>query len=159
MPELIRSSRSPSSRSALAAAARRSRYPRRNEAILLFLLDTGARASEFCDPRMRDVNPPERHCTVTGKRNKRRTLFSNSPTVRSVSAYLPDTPRSEDAPLFMSASKGPGVKPLTRSGPLQLTGRLGDAAGTEAVRCSPHTFRHTFGVSFIRNGGNTFSLM
>jgi len=29
--------------------------------------------------------------------------------------------------------------------------RLGKLAGVEGVRCSPHTFRHTFGTLFAEN--------
>jgi site-specific recombinase XerD len=47
---------------------------------------------------------------------------------------------------------------LTRSGLLQLIRRLGKAAKIEACRCSPHTFRHTFAVEFLRAGGNVFTL-
>lgn len=39
---------------ALLSDARRSTHPRRDEAILLFLLDTGVQASELCTLRMRD---------------------------------------------------------------------------------------------------------
>ena len=41
---------------ALYQAARRSRHPRRDEAILLFLLDTGLRASELCSLKMKDID-------------------------------------------------------------------------------------------------------
>lgn len=36
--------------------------------------------------------------------------------------------------------------------------RLGKAAKVSGVRCSPHTFHHTFAVSFLRHGGNVFTL-
>jgi site-specific recombinase XerD len=145
--------------SALLAAARRTRHPRRDEAILLFLLDTGARASELCALRMRDLDLAGRRCTVLGKGNKRRTLYLNPATVRALWAYLREEPHGEDDPLFISDGvRGEGGA-FTRSGLQQLMERLGRAAKVEAVRCTPHTFRHTFAVSFIRNGGSAFSLM
>lgn len=47
---------------------------------------------------------------------------------------------------------------MKRSGLLQLIRRLGRKAGIQATRCSPHTFRNTFAVEFLRGGGNLFSL-
>ena len=36
--------------------------------------------------------------------------------------------------------------------------RLGRRAGLRNVRCSPHTFRHTFGTQAIKNGANVFEV-
>ena len=36
--------------------------------------------------------------------------------------------------------------------------RVGERASIEGVRCSPHTFRHTFAKNFLMNGGDLFTL-
>jgi integrase/recombinase XerC len=144
--------------SALLAAARRSRHPRRDEAILLFLVDTGARASELCGLRVKDLDFSGRRCTVIGKENKQRALFLGRRSTKALWQYLREEPREPDAPLFLADSGRRAGEALTRSGLLQLIRRLGRAAGLEACRCSPHTFRHTFAVEFLRAGGNVFTL-
>lgn len=47
---------------------------------------------------------------------------------------------------------------MTTNGLYQLVARWGEISGIEGVRVSPHTFRHTFAVSFLRAGGNVFTL-
>lgn len=143
---------------ALLAAAKRSRHPRRDEAIILFLLDTGARVSELCALKMRDVDLDNRRCTVLGKGNKHRSLYFGKRAARALWQHLKFDARQPDEPLF-AADRGEGAgEPLTRSGMLQLIKRLGRAANIQATRCSPHTFRHTFAVEFLRAGGNVFGL-
>lgn len=138
----------------LLLEARRSQQPRRNEALLLFLLDTGLRASEVCALKMKDVDLDSRRCTVLGKGNKHRTVPFGGTATKSLWQYLKEDPRDREDPLFFS-ERG---EPLTRSGLFQLIRRIGRAAKMEAARCSPHTFRHTFAVEFLRAGGNVFTL-
>lgn len=146
---------------ALMDAARRLTNPRRDEAALTFMLDTGLRASEFCSVTMRDVELHTSYgqVTVVGKGRKKRTVPFDRTAARALWHYLRDSPpRDEFAPLFQS-DRGtlPGAA-LTRSGLLQLFERLGDAAGIKSVRCSPHTMRHTFAIMYLRGGGDVRAL-
>jgi site-specific recombinase XerD len=47
---------------------------------------------------------------------------------------------------------------MTREGTLQMVRRWGRCAGFSRSRLSPHTFRHTFAVTFLRLGGDVFTL-
>jgi integrase/recombinase XerD len=143
---------------ALLKAARRSRNPRRNEAILYFLLDTGARASELCGMRIRDLDLKARQCRVLGKGNKERTLPIGRKATRALWTYLQNVERAPDDPVFTGERPGDGGEPITRSGLLQIIRGLGRRAGITAARCSPHTARHYFALNFLRAGGNVFTL-
>ncbi|HZO87079.1 MAG TPA: tyrosine-type recombinase/integrase [Chthonomonadaceae bacterium] len=144
----------PEQGNALLQAAKRSSHRRRDEAILLFLLDTGVRASELCAIQIRHLGMQSRRCTVLGKGNKHRMVPFGGTTAKALWQYLREDPRDPDDPMFIS-ERG---EPLTRSGLRQLMERLGKAAQIERARCSPHTWRHTFTVEFLRAGGNVFSL-
>lgn len=142
----------------LVKAARKSVLPLRNEAIIWFLVDTGVRASELCELRVQDLDMQERRCVVKGKGNKRRYIYFGRNTHRVLRDYLRHQNKTGEAAVFTSDRGISHKEALTRNGLLQLIERLGKAAGLQAVRCSPHTFRHTFAVEFLRAGGNQFSL-
>lgn len=142
----------------LIQAARRSRNRRRDEALIYFLGDTGLRASEVVSLKMRDIDCQNRRCNVLGKGNKRRTVYFGRDTARILWQYLKEERREPDEPIFLADRGIQTGDPLTRNGLFQLIQRLGVAAGIEAIRCSPHTFRHTFAIEFLRRGGNTFTL-
>ncbi len=140
---------------ALLEAAKKTRQPRRDEALTLFLLDTGCRASELCDLNLNDVDMSGKKASVEGKGGKSRPVYFGRTTGRALWQYLREDERTPEEPLFQS-ERG---ERLTRSGLRQLIERIGKVAGIESVRCSPHTFRHTFAISFLREGGNQFTLM
>jgi len=142
-------------RALVAAARRQKRRPaRRDEALVLFLLDTGCRVSEAVEMSVGDLDLTGRRCVVRGKGNKTRTLAFGPTTARALLMMLSDDPRAEEDPLWMAR----GGEGLTRYGIALAIRRLGRAAGVVASRCSPHTFRHTFAVTYLRNGGDVFTL-
>ncbi len=140
---------------AALAAARKSRHPRRDEAILLFLLDTGVRAAELCGLRFSGLDMSAKRATVEGKGGKSRPVYFGRTTARALWQYLKQDGREPEDPVFIS-ERG---ESFTRSGLAQLIDRLGTLARITSTRCSPHTFRHTFAVTFLRSGGNQFTLM
>lgn len=144
---------------ALLKAAERTQAPKRDKAIRLFLLDTGCRVSELCDLRLSDLDMQTKTCQVLGKGNKRRALYFQATTARALWSYLREQPHAPSDPLFMAARgiKGRGAG-LTRTGVFLLMTRLGKAAGIVGVRVSPHTFRHSMAVRFLRNGDHVFAL-
>jgi integrase/recombinase XerD len=49
-------------------------------------------------------------------------------------------------------------RPLNKNRVETIIKRYGLKAGIQGVRVSPHTFRHTGAVMFLRNGGDLFTL-
>lgn len=144
----------------LLSAAKVSVSPKRNTAILYLLLDTGIRASELAGLRAQDLDLGTRTLRVEGKGGKARSVPFGRKATKALWGYLRETQREGAEPLFFGERGHTPGMPLTRSGVGDLVRDLGAAAGLrEAVRCSPHTFRHTFAIEFLRNGGNQFTLM
>jgi site-specific recombinase XerD len=142
----------------LLNAASKTKYPRRDEAIVRFLLDTGVRVSELCQLKMHDLDLMEGQAFVLGKGNKKRVVCFGRKTARVLRAYLRDEERMPEQHVFLSERGTKAGEPFLRGGILQLIERLGKKANVQGVRCSPHTFRHTFAIEFLRNGGNVFTL-
>jgi integrase/recombinase XerD len=134
----------------------------RDRALILLLLDTGARASEVCaEPRkgapgllVGDLDQRNSHVTVMGKGDKGRILPISAPTSKALWRYLTARPDSLPSDPLILSSRGGG--PFTTAGLLCLVRRLGDRAGVPGAH--PHRFRHTFAINFLRNGGNALEL-
>lgn len=137
--------------SKLLDAARRSPSRRRDEAILLTLLDSGMRASELCSLKRGDFDEDNLTLRVLGKGKKVRTVRISPKTFKALRHYLREAKQGEDAPLFMG-SKGQ----LQASGLFQIIQRLSMRAGIENPGC--HAFRRSFAVNMLKSGANAFSV-
>jgi len=145
---------------ALLNAANRSRNGERDATVILVLLDTGLRVSELCTLRIGDIEYGDGELRVTGKGDKQRTVYLGRATRRALWNYIERcrTGAHADEPLFLSTGGTQSGTALTPSGVRRAVAYAGERARIAGVRCSPHTLRHTFAVSFIRNGGNLFQL-
>jgi site-specific recombinase XerD len=130
----------------------------RDRAVLCVLLSTGIRASELCTLRVGDVHygeGDESYVVVFGKGRKEREVGPlGLECQRHIRRYLRGLDRSPEAALFTSRRTGGA---LTPSGLDQLLYRLRDFAGPEhftGIRLSAHTFRHTFAVNYLKQGGD-----
>jgi site-specific recombinase XerD len=148
---------------AYIASAQRSKYPKRNEAVVRFLLDTGVRASELCGLKMGDMDLFGRRARVLGKGNRNRIVSWGRCCGMALRAYVrdeyfaPDQYKPTD-PLFITATGKNAGEALTYTGLRLLVQKLGRRGGIQIARCSPHTFRHTFAIWFLRRGGEMNTL-
>lgn len=132
----------------------------RDHAIILTLLDTGLRASELCSLKIGDVDQKSgkvqiKHGSAGGaKGGKGRTVYLGKAARRAVWRYLANREDGEDtlAPLFLGKFNHPMNKGVLR----QLIARLGEKA--KVKKCHPHRFRHTFAITYLRSGGDVFTL-
>ncbi len=131
----------------------------RNLTIFLLLIDTGLRVSELVGIELDDVNLLEDYIKIMrAKGNKERQVPIGSLVQKSLWKYI-NNYRSR--PLTQKISKlflSDDGMPITKSGVQQMVRRYGRQAGIAGVRCSCHTFRHTFAKYYLLNGGDIFSL-
>lgn len=135
----------------LAAADARTPTGRRNHALMLFLLDTGVRASECVSVHLDDVDWEQGRVRVLhvrvlhGKGQKQRWVGLGEEAQTALRRYLADRGDTR-GPLFLSIRSGDGLKPLALNIILR---RIGERAGVTKVH--PHRFRHTFATWAIRS--------
>ncbi|MDD2920986.1 MAG: tyrosine-type recombinase/integrase [Anaerolineales bacterium] len=116
--------------------------PERNRALILLLLDTGARASEICNLKRSEIDLVKRNIKVTGKGDKERLLPFSARTGSALFNHL----AHEDGEPFK----------MNRTGLSQYLRRLGKRAGVPDTH--PHRFRHTAAITMLRCGMDIYSL-
>ena len=142
----------------LAVINRKSGEGFRNYCIALVLLDTGIRLSELANLMLSDVHLDQAYFKVMGKGAKERVVPIGANVQKASWKYIhqrrPEPIHPNITNLFLTrdgrALKGDGVYRMVR--------KYGGRAELKGVRCSPHTFRHTFAKNFLLNGGDVFTL-
>ena len=138
----------------------------RDRAFLFTLADTGLRVHEACKLTRGDVDWNEGRAIIIGKGDKEAVVRFSSRALKSIKKYL--ALRSEfdgnskkqlaSLPLFARHDKGTGkkIKPITPT-----TGRnivkewVLKILGKKAVgKITPHSFRHYFVTTILRESGN-----
>ena len=125
----------------------------RDRAIVLFLLDTGVRASELCALKVGDIDMATGSVFVRkGKGGKDRMVYLGGKAHRALVRYWNTRDDLLDgAPCWMD-SHGKG---LQYWGLRQLFYRLEVRSG---VHITAHAFRRTFAIEMLRNGCDVYSL-
>ena len=130
----------------------------RDYAIVLALLDSGLRASEFCSLRVGYLDMRSGLATVLGKGGKQRTVIVGARSRGSILrmlAYRKD--RTPEAPLWAACTGHRRERgALTVAGLQTVLHRMGRGAGV--MPCSPHRFRRTFALWCLRAGMDLHSL-
>jgi integrase/recombinase XerC len=125
----------------------------RNKAIILVLLDTGLRLSEAVNIQLADVDFDRETIKVMGKGAKERVVRIGRTAQKALLRYL--LMREDDHPcLWVSEER----RPLRQEGISQMLKVLKHRANLEGVRCSAHTFRHTFATRALLNGAGEFEV-
>jgi len=132
---------------------RNSLHGARDKAILLALLDTGARATEFLDIRRQDVDLVRGTLLIRqGKGRKPRTVFLGSRSRKALRGYL-NRRTDPGEGLWVTETGGR----LTYNG---LRGIITRRAGEAGLPRSPslHSFRRAFALAMLRAGVDIFTL-
>lgn len=138
-------------RALLGAPQRSTEQGYRDYVLLLFLYNSGARASEAAALRIQDLDTRSRLVRITGKGNKQRVCPLWPETVGHLRRLIAG--QSRDEPLFHNRLK----QPLTRFGIHTLVERHATHAAKHepsllSKRVSPHTIRHSTATHLLRAG-------
>jgi site-specific recombinase XerD len=124
----------------------------RDKAILLALLDTGVRASEFVGMKLDDLNQVSGEIFIRqGKGGKFRAVFLGKTSRRALRAYL--KVRSDNCAFLWVTDES---EQLTYWGLRQIIRRRSVIAKVHTP--SLHSFRRAFAINMLRAGVDVFSL-
>ena len=131
----------------------------RNKMVLAIAFDTGARNTEICDIKREDIR--NNVILIHGKGNKERNV-PISPYLRRVmlkyermrNYYFDDKVIPYDNYLLSRTGR-----PLTKEALEHIFNQANQKAKVrDSIRCSPHTARHYFAQSCLRNGLDVYSV-
>jgi len=128
----------------------------RNYVILLTFLDTGMRVEELIRLNLQDINLGTRSIIIQeGKGDKSRQVFMGKKLTKAMHRWIEQRGYKAYEEALFTTRQGERLKQRNLE---KIIERLAKKAGITGVRCYPHTLCHTFATSYIRNGGDPFSL-
>jgi len=138
-----------------AACAGKDFEARRDTAMIMLLLDSGARRAELVGLRLEDLDFEHDVARVIGKGRRERALPFGRKTAVALDRYLRVRSRHvhAESPWLWLGQKGP----LTATGLAQMLWRRGRQAGIEGLHA--HQLRHTFAHAWLAHGGLETDLM
>ena len=126
----------------------------RDYTIMVLLLETGIRVRELCDIKMDDVRFADNQILIRGKNGEDRLVPFQSQAGRILKHYVKARGHSPSDYLFITHDD----EQMNRDSVRRRIAKYGRMAGIKNVRCSPHTFRHTFAKMSVKNGADIFTL-
>jgi len=125
----------------------------RDKAMILGLLDTGARAKEFLNINLEDVDLASGAVMIRqGKGRKPRMVFLGRKTIRAIRRYL--RYRKDNHPALWVSIHG---ERMTYAALRCFLRRRAEQIGMKSIP-TPHDFRRAFALVMLRNGVDIFAL-
>lgn len=138
---------------------------RRDYAILQMLYSTGLRVSELTNLSRDQVDLKNKEFMVRGKGRKQRIVFLTELAAEALGKYLGLRDDNFD-PLFLSGGRGRSAKVdilqgdkkrLSQRSVQNIVGKYARKAGIIKT-VTPHTLRHSFATTLLRNGADIRSV-
>ena len=154
-------------RALLAAPDRSTKAGLREAAVMACLYDTGARVSEVCGLRLRDIRRRgPATATLHGKGNKTRTVPISSATADLMTEYLEDVGVDPDAAPYLAthALRPPGRSQYTRQGVYAMVNRALELASKAHPDMAlpdgthPHAFRASRAIHLLDDGSSLIAV-
>ena len=142
-------------RAILSAPDQRTFTGIRDYTAMLVMVETGLRVKELLSIRLDDIDFNDNTIRVRAPKSYQERIVPFQTVVkRALRKYIAVRGNLDTDILFVNLNNEPlGVKGLQTA-----IAKYGRIAGIKGVRCSPHTFRHTFAKMAVQNGANIFEL-
>jgi len=127
----------------------------RDSAIITTLLGMGLRLSELAGLNIGDINFDDSIIKVKRKGNQERILPANGDVIVALKRYLKTRKNAtRQEPLFLSKRN----RRIANASIWHLVKKYLKEAQIEKNKLSPHTLRHTFATTLLKNGENIFTI-
>ena len=130
----------------------------RDQAMVSVLADCGFRVSEMCGLTLDNVDLAQRLMKIRGKGGKERFVPLGIKAQRALWHYITQHRPEPASPKFNNLFLTRDGRPLTRRHVGTILRRYSLKVGIPGLNFSPHRFRHSFSIHYLKNGGDVFSL-